>query len=115
MEIEYKVADPTGKIFTGVLSAESLEQAKEHLKKKEYLILELKEKKERIYSPALFFKKRINEEILYSFFRELGILLKAGITIDKAFEILINSTSQPDFQKYLSNILKGLRQGKSVT
>lgn len=114
MEFEYQVADSTGKTFSGVISADSIDQAKELLRKKGYLILELKEKKEISIKGIKIFKKRISDEVLYSFFRELAILLRAGITIDKALEILISSVSHPDFQKILKDILKDLQQGKSV-
>jgi len=114
MEFEYRVADSSGKILTGTLSAESLEVAREILRKRGYLLLELKEKKE-VGSRGLSFFKKIKEEDLYSFFRELAILLKSGIRIDKAFEILISSTPNPEFKRYLSEILTSLKEGKSVT
>jgi len=116
MDFEYKVADSTGKILTGTFSAESWERAKEFLRKKGYILLELKEKRDVQTKGFSFLNfKRIKEEDLYGFFRELAILLKSGIKIDKAFEILISSTTHPEFQKTLSEILRALKEGMSVS
>lgn len=114
MEFEYQVADSSGKTFSGFISADSFEQARELLKKKGYFILELKEKRGRRLKKGFIFSRKISEETFYSFFRELGILLKSGITIDKALQILISSIPEPNFQKILIEVLKDLQQGKSV-
>ncbi|MEZ0344829.1 MAG: type II secretion system F family protein [Caldimicrobium sp.] len=114
MEFEYQVSDSTGKILSGTISAESPGAARELLRKKGYIVLELKEKRELTARRFSLFKRKIHEEVLYSFFRELAILLRAGITIDRAFEILITSIPHEHFQEILTNILRDLQRGKSV-
>lgn len=114
MEFEYQVSDSTGKILAGKITADSLESAKDLLRKKGFYVLELKPLKKSKLEGFRFFRRSIKEETLYSFFRELSILLKAGLTIDKVFNILISSTRDRFFEEILREIYKDLQEGKSV-
>lgn len=115
MEFEYRVSDPTGRVLTGTITAETIEQAKGLLRSSQYLILELKPKRAKTTSILHHKISKINLELQYSFFRELAILLKSGITIDRALEILISSIMSVGFKKHLSNILLALKSGISPT
>lgn len=113
MEFEYQAVDPGGNITTGKISASSLKEARDILKERNFTILELKEKKEK--TAGFSFIKKISTEELYSFFKELAILLKAGLTIDKALQTIISSTSNPMLSEASQKILKDLKEGKSIS
>jgi general secretion pathway protein F len=115
MEFEYQVADLTGKVISGRISADTLESAKKQLKEKGYYILEIKPLSKISFSNFFLFKRGLKSEVLYSFFRELAILLKAGLTIDKAFDILITSSRDKVLEKTLREIYKELQEGKNIS
>ena len=115
MEFEYQVADSTGKVISGKISADTLEFAKKQLKGKGYYILEIKPLSKKSFTALFPFKRGLKSETLYSFFRELAILLKAGLTIDKAFDILITSSRDKVLEKILKEIYQDLQEGKNVS
>jgi general secretion pathway protein F len=60
------------------------------------------------------FRKKVKDADLYNVFRELSILLKSGIKIDRALEIVINSSSSLQMRETLSVILKDIKAGKTI-
>lgn len=113
---EYRVADTAGKILQGVITADSEEEAVKSLRGKNLLILEIKplaEKGERL--KLLSPRRTIRAEELYTFFRELSVLLKSGIPIDKSISILMRTTLNSYFRSRLEVLLSAIREGKTVT
>jgi len=47
--------------------------------------------------------------------RELGALLRSGMQIDKALDILMQSADKQEMKEILSFVLNNIRSGKSVT
>ncbi|MFN3407129.1 MAG: type II secretion system F family protein [Caldimicrobium sp.] len=117
-EFEYQILDNKGNKFRGVLLAEDLASAKSALKEKGGYILELKEKKAN--TPKLgtkFFSlssEKIKDQDLYNTFKELAILIKAGLRIDKALEIIINTTPNQKLKKSLEEVLREIKIGNSI-
>lgn len=117
---EYRVADSAGKILQGTLSADSLEEAINSLRSKNLLIIEIKPLSQgrKRYFQALQQLKAggsVSTEELYTFFRELSVLLKSGMPLDRSISVLIRATSNPHLRSKLDLILTALREGKTVT
>ncbi|MEM4959189.1 MAG: type II secretion system F family protein [Nanopusillaceae archaeon] len=113
-EFVYKASDPSGKVFTGRLKANSEREAISLLRQRQYLILDLKEERSSSGIYISLKKRRISEEDYYSFFRELSILLRSGVPMDRALRILANSVEKEDLKNSIEKILEGLREGKDV-
>jgi general secretion pathway protein F len=60
-------------------------------------------------------RRKINHEDTYYMARELSTLLRSGMQIDKAVEILIRSAEKQDLKDILSFVLNHIRAGMSVT
>lgn len=117
-EFEYKAVDPAGLKLQGSLVAENLSQAKGLLKSRGLIILELKEKVEDnpfLKGNFLLFQKKIRDRDLYNLFRELSILLRSGLTLDRALSILLETTTNPILRRSLEKVQKGIREGKSIS
>lgn len=118
MNFIYRVVDKSGQILEGSLQAEDLASARAQLKGKGYIILELTPgEKRRLIEvvKGFFYTKKVKDEVLYSFFREFSILLKSGITVDKALEILIKSFKEVTLKESLTRILQALKEGQSLS
>ncbi len=113
MNFDYHCIDSSGRNIKGNISAEGMTEAKSMLRGRGLTVLELIAKEAKA-TKGFGFKKGIKDTDLYNVSRELGILLKSGIKIDRAFEILINSVSHPQLKENLSVILKDVKAGKTV-
>src|SRR5208283_5948344 len=105
MDFEYRCLDPAGRSSTGTITAEGLAEARSLLRERSLTVVEMKAK---TVSPVrkFTFGKKVKDADLYNMFRELSILLKSGIKIDRALEIIINSSSSLQMRETLAVILK---------
>ncbi len=113
-DFEYRCIDASGKEQRGIISALNLDDAKSRLKGMGLMVIDLIGKKS-LSRKQYFVRKRITETDLYNLSKELSVLLKAGITIDKAIEILIGSTANTTFEKTLQHILSDIKGGKKLS
>lgn len=117
-EFEYRAVDSTGQILVGGIYAPDLQQAKNSLRAKGLIILDIREKSKPLLSIkhlSSLLRRGIDERELYSLFRELSILLRSGLTLDRALAILIDSVPTENLRKTLEAIQQGIREGRSVT
>lgn len=116
-KFDYHCLDSVGKDLRGNLSAQDVEQAKNQLRKSGMTILSLTERPMVARAKPgsrVIFSRRVGEEELYNTARELSILLKSGITIDRALEIVLRSQSNPLMTAALSEVLNEIRSGKGT-
>lgn len=116
-KFDYHCLDSVGKDLRGNLSAQDVEQAKNQLRKSGMTILALTERPIEAKAKSgsrVIFSRKVGEEELYNTARELSILLKSGITIDRALEIAIRSQSNPLMTDALSDVLNEIRSGKGT-
>lgn len=112
-EFAYSGIDPSGKEGRGTISAADRTEALARLRARGLTVTDLRQKESggRLFSGS----RKINSQDLYYLARELGTLLRSGMQIDKALEIIVRSSGKRDMQDTLSSILKGIRAGRSVT
>jgi len=111
MDFEYITLDKTGKEIRGVLSAESLKEAKLKLKESGLVIVKVEPKKENLFSQS----QRIKDDDLYTISKEMSVLLNSGIVLDRALKMVIDSLGQEKLKIFLENILKDIKSGKSLS
>lgn len=114
-DFEYLCIDASGKEQKGSITALSLNDAKSRLKDMGLTVIDLVEKEGKRSKKQFSFRKRITETDIYSLSKELSVLLKAGITIDKAMEILIGSTANTVLGETLQQILGEVKGGKKLS
>jgi general secretion pathway protein F len=117
MEFQYRCIDAMGRSINGDITAEGVAEAKSLLKGKGFTVLELRPKAKDAGIPLLkrFSIKRVKDDEIYSLFRELSILLRSGIKIDRAMEVLIGSTANPHLRAALSEILSDVKAGRPIS
>ena len=119
---QYKAVTPTGEVQEGVLEAASSASAVARLQEMGLIPIRAEEAgaAKAAAAPAgartsLFRRNRITQDDLAIVTRELATLLRAGLPLDRSFEILINLASSPRIVELLVKIRNDVRGGQSLS
>jgi general secretion pathway protein F len=112
-ELQYSCIDSSGQEIKGVISASDRMDAISKLKERGLTVVELAEKKTK-ERKSFSFRKGFGDQDLYNISRELSILLRSGIRIDKAFELLMSPSMKRELKDILSLVLVDIKAGKEV-
>jgi general secretion pathway protein F len=116
---EYKAFDRTGAPKSGIVDADSPREARVKLRSDGVHVVEiwpLHEKKPDAKArkgPRLF-QPRVNQTELTVVTRQLGTLLKAGITVVDAIKALIDQVDSRDFEKVFRDVREKITQGETL-
>ncbi|MEK6776542.1 MAG: type II secretion system inner membrane protein GspF [bacterium] len=113
---EYKALDRKGKAITGIVDADSSQEARGKLREQEVYITELSESssvhvKDRSSSITLF--TRISPIEVSIVIRQLSTLLNAGIPLVEALSAIIDQMDNKGLEKMLSQVRESVREGRS--
>lgn len=112
-EFAYNSLDAAGNEGRGLISAEDRTHAISVLRSRGLTITDLVEKKAK-GSAGFVFRKNFNDADVYNVARELSTMLRAGMRIDKAFELLIHATTKQSLKDVLTTVLSDIKSGKGV-
>jgi len=112
-DFAYSCMDSSGQDSRGILSAASRADAMAQLRSRGLTVVEIAEK-EKKRRREFAFRKGFNDQDVYNMARELSTLNRSGIRIDKAFELLINSTAKADLKDILALALADIKSGGSI-
>jgi general secretion pathway protein F len=118
---QYKAVTPAGEVQEGVLEAASTQSAIARLQDMGFIPIRAEEAgaaKAAVPAGArapLFQRNRITAEDIGVITRELATLLKAGLPLDRAFEILINLAATPKIADLLAKIRNEVRGGAALS
>jgi general secretion pathway protein F len=62
----------------------------------------------------LFARRKVNQQQLFQFTRELSTLLAAGLPLDRSLSLLANLVEGEEFTKVIHTLLEAVRAGKSL-
>lgn len=118
---QYKAVTPAGEVQEGVLEASSTPAAVARLQSMGMIPIRAEEAgaaKAAVPAGArssLFTRKGINQDDVGILTRELATLLKAGLPLDRSFEILINLAGNPRVAELITRIRNEVRGGASLS
>ena len=117
---QYKAVTPAGEVQEGVLEASSTPAAVARLQEMGFIpIRAIEAGAAKVAAPSgrtpLFSRKGITQNDIGVITRELATLLKAGLPLDRSFEILINLASSPKVADLLAKIRNEVRGGTSLS
>nr|BAU79788.1 putative pilin biogenesis protein [uncultured Aquificaceae bacterium] len=123
MKVSYTARDKYGVKKSGVLEAVSVEEAEEVLKKQGFVDIQIniksvKDKKDSKTSSSggiKLFKKKVKEQDLALFTRQLGAMIGAGIGITQALEILGQQLPNPTLQEAINKVKDDVLTGVSLS
>ena len=113
----YIARDENGNIKRGILDAPNEKNLAKILRNRKLLLThaEFEEKKKALASKdlsGLFGKITIRDKILFT--RNLQVMIKAGLPISKALDILIKQTQKKRFKKIISDVTENVKKGKTL-
>jgi general secretion pathway protein F len=119
---QYKAVTPAGEVQEGVLEATSTQGAVARLQQMGLIPIRAEEAgvaragtREAKASRPLFGRNRITQDDIAVVTRELATLLKAGLPLDRAFEILITLAPSAKLGELLGRIRNDVRGGASLS
>ena len=112
----YRARNMTGRIVEGTIRADDQNAAYEQLTEDKLVPINIRPATESTESalPRLFFERIKDEEIIV-FTRQLGTMLKAGIPIVQALEILRDQTENKRFKHVLIDVSRTLAAGSRLS
>ncbi len=113
---KYQARDENGKKTEGLIQAESKSELAHSLKNQGMLLvfaLNVKEGKEKDWKGIKIFKKvSLTDKMM--FIKHLSVMIRAGLNLPRAIEILAMQTESPYFKEVLENIKESLKGGKNL-
>ncbi len=116
---QYRAADHAGKIIEGVMEAEAEQSVVTRLHEMGCIPLKIALPGDRpaaakLSHQPLFTKRKVSQQQLLQFTRELSTLLAAGLPLDRSLSLLGNLVEGQEFGKVLRTMLESVRAGKSL-
>ena len=118
---QYKAVNPAGEVQEGVLEASSTTAAVARIQAMGFIPIRAEESgaAKAESAPAarrpLFTRRGVTQDDVTVLTRELATLLKAGLPLDRSFEILINLAADPKIAELLTKIRNEVRGGVSLS
>jgi general secretion pathway protein F len=118
---QYKAVNTSGEVQEGVLEAASAASAVARIQEMGFIPIRAEEAgAAKATAPAregftLFRRNKITQDDIAIVTRELATLLKAGLPLDRSFEILINLASTPRIAELLGKIRNDVRGGAALS
>ena len=111
----YQVIDKKGNRKEGNIKADSQEVIAAELKDEGFYILEIKQSKNKqnIFDKINRFRK-VKKNTLIMFSQQLSLMLKAGIPLLEAINLIKNETGISIFKKALQNIENDIEKGNNL-
>ena len=114
----YKAADSTGKIVTGVLEADEEKKVAAELQTRGLIPIRITQAKGNgrrlglnVSEQFLGLFHRVSSKDVMVFTQDLATLLEAGLPVDRALSLLIESAEKEQFKMVVNDILKTVQGG----
>lgn len=112
-EFTYKAARRDGSSLTGMVNAKDQSDAYRQLRSQGLTVLRVETGA--AAGPASVAGATVERQSVLELTRELSVLLRAGLPIDKALKILIDMTEKPAVSQLLNQLLDTVKRGKSFS
>ncbi|RKP57212.1 type II secretion system F family protein [Cohnella endophytica] len=110
-EFNYHVKSGNGKQLKGKLTALTKSSAMEELRKRGLVVLSLDEHRTSILSSEIYIGNPVKNEHFIIYCRQFATLIRAGVTIVEATDILSGQTESKPLRKALQDVHAGLLRG----
>jgi general secretion pathway protein F len=115
-QFQYKAADRSGEAESGRLEARDEAAAVERLQALGFIPIRVEPVEETAQAGGgLFSRRRISQDQVGMLTRELATLLRSGVPLDRAVEILISLAPAPQMQALLTRVRDEVRGGAALS
>lgn len=105
----------TGKDVSGVIEAESLEQAEQQLRTRRITELKVKKKPTEIKIPGLGGAGKVPGEAITGFSRQFATMIDAGLPLVQCLNIMTNQSEHEGFKTVLRQITTDVESGSTLS
>ncbi|MEN3014159.1 MAG: type II secretion system F family protein [Endomicrobiia bacterium] len=115
----YKIRTPAGKVLTGEIEAPTQREAIDRLKNMKYVVVEIKEYKEKTLKTFLSkispFRGKIKSSDLTIFSRQLATLVSSGVPLVQGLSILEEQFESVVFKNIIKAVRTDIESGVSIS
>jgi type IV pilus assembly protein PilC len=111
---QYRARDRAGKLVSGEAVFENEDEARSFLRANKLMALELKAR-EAARGPNLEWFKRFQKVDLVTVVRQLAIMIKTGVPLDRTFDVLLEQDHAPILAEALQQTTRDVRSGASLS
>jgi len=113
----YQAISSQGKTVTGVIAADRIELASRELRAQGMTLLRLEQSDERSHlaHEDINRKAGVGSNDVLALTRELAVLLRAGLPIDRALKVMIDMAEHAKLKELLETLLSGVKAGKGLS
>ena len=112
---DYKAVASDGKTVQGSIAADRIELASRELRAQGLTLLSLESGSERAASTSSDASRSVGSDDVLAMTRELSVLLRAGLPIDRALKVMIDMAAQERLQGLLNELLASVKAGKGLS
>jgi len=108
---QYKAADAQGSILEGEMEARAPDSVAEHLQAQGFMPIQIEEATVGSGGGWLggFGRARVSQDEIAMMTREISTLLRAGLPLDRALEIVVNLSANDDVAEILGEVRQDVR------
>ena len=111
MQFLYKVKDKNGKTLKGSTEAMDLATATSALRAQDYFVVDIKGKSEGNVKLSNLFKKKVSIRDKIVFTKQLGVMIKSGLSIVEALEALEEESQNKYFAAQIKKMISDIKGG----
>lgn len=111
----YQVIDEKGKLQKGMLGAPNKSSAIAELKKKGLIVKTIEEKQKTVWQTEITFGAPVKMEDFVVYLRQFATLIRAGVSIVDATNILSNQSESKALRQALIEVTDKLRKGSALS
>ncbi len=111
----YKAISTQGKAVQGAIAADRIELASRELRSQGLTLLSLEPAREGTTVQSGDATGGADRDSVLGITRELAVLLRAGLPIDRALKVMIDMADQPRLRELLEDVLSSVKSGKGLS
>ena len=110
-----KAVASDGKTVQGSIAADRIELASRELRAQGLTLLSLESGSDRAAATVAGANRSVGSDDVLTMTRELSVLLRAGLPIDRALKVMIEMAAQERLQNLLNELLASVKAGKGLS
>ena len=112
---KYKARDRSGKLVAGAATFQSEEEARAFLRANRLMALEIQETAAKAAFSVNDLLKSMRKIDLVTVVRQLAIMIRTGVSLDRAFDVLLDQDHHPKLTTALRETARSVHQGSTLS
>lgn len=116
MRFNYEAMNPSGGVVRGELEAQTVRAAVQHLRAQGLIVTDVRGRRASPSALSRILRHFRRASLLQQAFlaRHLALMVRAGVTVDRAFELLAHQATKPALKAALTKVHESIRKGDAL-